>query len=404
MNMLTGSHVKQQIISTLYFEKRLSSVELSNVLGKSIPHVTKVLMELLEAGFIVEAGLAPSSGGRRALEYSLKADRIFIIAVAMDQLYTKIALTDVLDNPVIPIETHELRLLNNTEALPELVQIINGVIERSGVDKASIAGMGIGMPGFTNTKLGVNYSYLVPPDGESLYKYLERALELPVSIDNDSSLVALAELKFGLAKDKEEVMVINIGWGIGLGMIVNGVLFRGFTGYAGELSHIPISENDTLCECGKRGCLETEATLRVVTDTAMREIKTGRISSLKYDERPEQMSEAIMVAANKGDQYAIELLSDMGYKIGKAIAILIHIVNPELIVLSGRGAEVGKILLAPIQQALNKYCIPRLSEFTGVKVSSVGRKAELVGAAALVMENLARPVSAKTGAAKAAAS
>jgi len=208
--------------------------------------------------------------------------------------------------------------------------------------------------------------------------------------------VALSEVKFGLAKNKEEVMVINIGWGIGLGMIVNGVLFRGFTGYAGELSHIPISESDTLCDCGKRGCLETEASLRVITEKAMKGIKEGSISGLKYDERPEQMSESIFIAANKGDQYAIELISDMGYKIGKAIAILIHIVNPELIVLSGRGAEVGKILLAPIQQALNKYCIPRLSEFTGVKVSTVGRKAELIGAAALVMENMARPVSAKT--------
>jgi len=394
--MLTGSLLKQQILSTLYFEKTLSIVELSNLLGKSIPHVTKVLMELVESGYVTDAGLAPSSGGRRAQVYSLKADALYIVAVAMDQLYTKVVITDVLNNPVMPVETHELKLLNNSTAHEELSRIINNVIERSGVGKGSIAGVGIGMPGFTNTKLGVNYSYLLPPNGESIYKYLERELELPVYLDNDSSLVALSELKFGLAKNKEEVMVINIGWGIGLGMIVNGVLFRGFTGYAGELSHIPISESDTLCDCGKRGCLETEASLKVITEKAMKGIKEGSISGLKYDDRAEQMSEAIFVAANKGDQYAIELITDMGYKIGKAIAILIHIVNPELIVLSGRGAEVGKILLAPIQQALNKYCIPRLSEFTGVKVSTVGRKAELIGAAALVMENMAKPVSAKT--------
>jgi len=394
--MLTGSLLKQQILSTLYFEKTLSIVELSNLLGKSIPHVTKVLMELVESGYVTDAGLAPSSGGRRAQVYSLKADALYVVAVAMDQLYTKIVITDVLNNPVMPVETHELKLLNNSTAHEELSRIINNVIERSGISKRNIAGVGIGMPGFTNTKLGINYSYLLPPNGESIYKYLERELELHVYLDNDSSLVALSELKFGLAKNKEEVMVINIGWGIGLGMIVNGVLFRGFTGYAGELSHIPISESDTLCDCGKRGCLETEASLRVITEKAMKGIKEGSISGLKYDERPEQMSESIFIAANKGDQYAIELISDMGYKIGKAIAILIHIVNPELIVLSGRGAEVGKILLAPIQQALNKYCIPRLSEFTGVKVSTVGRKAELIGAAALVMENMARPVSAKT--------
>jgi len=388
---MIGSHLQHQILSTFYFEKTLSIVELSSKLDKSVPYVTKALIELVEAGFITESGHAPSSGGRKPLMYSLNAGTLYIVAVAMDQLYLKITITDILKNPVVPVETHELKLLNNTEALPKLVFIINDVIQRSGVDRDKIIGAGIGTPGFTNHKLGINYSYLQPPGDESFQGYMERELAIPVGIDNDSSLIALSELKFGLAKGKEEVMVINIGWGVGLGMIVNGVLFRGFTGYAGELSHIPISESDILCDCGKRGCLETEGTLKVVTDKAIKGIHEGNISGLKYEDDPEKMSEAIMVAANKGDQYAIELLSDMGYKIGKAIAILIHIMNPELVVLSGRGAAVGKILLAPIQQALNKYCIPRLSEHTDVKVSTIGRKAELTGAAALVMENFGKP-------------
>ena len=387
---MIDSHLKREVISAFYFDKTLSVVELSARLDKSVPHVTKAVNELIEAGFVVESGQAPSSGGRKPLTYSLKGGTLYIVAVAMDQLYFKVSITDILNNPVLPVETHELRLLNNNEALSQLVEIIDGYIKRSGIDRKKIIGMGIGIPGFTNTKLGINYSYLLPPGDESLLNYLERQLHIHVSIDNDSSLIALAELKFGLAKGKEEVMVINVGWGIGLGMIVNGVLFRGFTGYAGELSHIPISESDILCDCGKRGCLETEGTLRVVTDKAITGIKNGNISGLKLEDDSEKMSEAIMVAANKGDQYAIELLSDMGYKIGKAIGILIHIVNPELIVLSGRGAAVGKILLAPIQQALNKYCIPRLSEHTDVKVSMLGRKAELTGAAALVMDNFSK--------------
>ncbi len=211
-------------------------------------------------------------------------------------------------------------------------------------------------------------------------------MHLPVFIENDSSVLALAELKMGLAKGLQDVMVIDIGWGIGLGMIVNGSLFRGHTGYAGELSHIPISDSNTLCECGKRGCLETEATLRVVARKATEEIRAGKVSSLKPLENAEKMSEAIMAAANHGDQYAVELLSEMGFKIGKAIAILIHIVNPELIILGGRATEVGKILIAPIQQALNQYCIPRLSEHTHVRVSQLGHEASLLASAALVME------------------
>ena len=393
--MLIEGQLKQKIISTLYFEKTLSIVDLSNLIGKSVPHVTKALVELVKEGFVVENGFASSSGGRKPQVYSLKADTLYIIAVAMDQLYMKIVITDLLNNQIIPIETFELKLLNNEAALPELVNIINRSIAKSGVERERILGLGLGIPGFTNTRLGINYSYLKPPGDESICDYLVHQLGIPVNIDNDASLIALSELKYGLAKGKDEVMVINIGWGIGLGMIINGILFRGFTGYAGELSHIPISESDTLCECGKKGCLETEATLRVITAKAIKDIEEGSISGLKPESNLEQMAEKIMIAANKGDQYSIELLSDMGYKIGKAIAILIHIVNPELIVLSGRGAAAGKILLAPIQQALNKYCIPRLSEHTDVKVSALGVKAELIGAAALVMENIDKTILAK---------
>ena len=394
--MLIKGHLKQQVVSTLYFEKTLSVVDLSNIIGKSVPHVTKVLLELMMEGLIEEVGFASSSGGRKPKVYALKAATMYIVAIAMDQHYMKINIVDLLNNPVLPVESHELKLLNNDRALPELVDIVNKAIEKSGIGREKILGVGIGIPGFTNTRLGINYSYLKPPGDESICDYLERELGVQVKIDNDASLIALSELKYGLARGKVEVMVINIGWGIGLGMIINGILFRGFTGHAGELSHIPISESDTLCECGKKGCLETEATLRVITERAIKDIKEGNVSGLKYEPQLEQMSEVIMVAANKGDQYSIELLSDMGYKIGKAIAILIHIVNPELIVLSGRGADVGKILLAPIQQALNKYCIPRLSEYTNVKVSALGGKAELIGAAALVMENISEsPVNTK---------
>lgn len=388
---MLGGRLKHEIISAFYFEKTLSIVELSNKLEKSVPHVTKTVNELAEAGVIKECGYAPSSGGRKPLQFSLIGNTFYIVAIAMDQFFFKILITDLLNNPVIPFESHELKLLNNNESLSKLVEIINDYINRSGVDKKKIIGAGIGTPGFTNYKLGINYTYLLPPGDESLVSFLERELEIPVKIDNDSSLIALAELKFGFAIHKEEVMVVNVGWGIGLGMIINGVLFRGYTGYAGELSHIPISDSDILCDCGKRGCLETEGTLKVVTDKAMKGIKQGNVSGLKYIDNPEKMSEAIMVAANKGDQYAIELLSDMGYKIGKAIAILIHIVNPEMVVLSGRGSVVGKLLLAPIQQALNKYCIPRLSEHTELKVSTIGNRAELIGAASLVMESFGNP-------------
>ncbi|MBN8853555.1 MAG: sugar kinase [Sphingobacteriales bacterium 50-39] len=380
------TQLKYRLISQLYFFGTASCNDLSESLGKSVPHVTKSLYELIDADYIVEKGYAPSNGGRPPLIYALQPDRMYILSVSIDQLYTRIGLLDMSNQFIFPIETIELRLLNNKDALAILTKTLTRILGRMGKDRKKIIGGGFSMPGFVNTRMGINFTYLSTNSKESLRDYLERHLHMPVYIENDSSVLALAELKAGMAQNLQDVMVIDIGWGIGLGMIVKGELFRGHTGYAGELSHIPISESNTLCECGKRGCLETEATLRVVAHRAMEEIKAGRISSLKIVDSPEKMSEAIMAAANQGDQYAIGLLTEMGFKIGKAIAILIHIVNPELIILGGRGAEVGKILIAPIQQALNQYCIPRLAEDTRVKVSQLGHDASLLAAAALVME------------------
>jgi len=186
-------------------------------------------------------------------------------------------------------------------------------------------------------------------------------------------------------------MVINIGWGVGLGLILNGELFRGHNGFAGEFSHIPIFDNNKLCECGKTGCLETETSLLVLIEKAAAGLKEGRLSSLPSNfpsDYYEQDYEAIIAAALKGDQFVVELFSESGYNIGRGIAILIHLLNPELIVLSGRGAAAGKIWEAPIQNAINKHCIPRLSSNTKIKVSTLGHDAELIGASVLVMENI----------------
>jgi glucokinase-like ROK family protein len=381
--------LKNQIIKHLYFDKGQSCAELSELLDKSLPSTSKAINELIEEGLVIEDGYARSSGGRRPLVYSIKADAMFILTVAMDQFTTRIQLVDLLNNPVGDMIIFELPLRDNPYALRVLIEQINDYLRNTGINRDKFAGIGIGMPGFINVNDGINYTYL-EAEGQSLTQLITSETGIPTYIDNDSSLIALAEQRFGIAKNQKDVMVINLGWGIGLGMIINEDIFRGHNGFAGEFSHIPLSDDNTLCTCGKRGCLEAEASMLVVVQKAIQGIKEGRVSSLKYieEDHPKLVGDAIMEAANNGDQFAIELLSDAGHKIGKALAILIHIMNPASIVLSGRGAVVGKILLAPIQQALNKYCIPRLAASTELLISELGFDAELIGAAILVMENL----------------
>ncbi|MHA4893700.1 ROK family protein [Pedobacter sp. PWIIR3] len=383
-----NSKLYAQIIQQLYYGKIMSCAELSLKTAKSIPLVTKSLNHLMELGLVIEKGHAPSSGGRRPLMYAVKSDRLFVVAVAMDQLSTKIVTVDLLNNYTSPVSIFDLDLRNNADALNALITIIKDHVDHQNIDKKKLVGIGIGMPGFINVNEGINYTYL-SSGKKSIPDSISEATGLPVFIDNDSSLIALSELKFGIARSIKDVMVVNLSWGIGLGMIINGELFRGHAGFAGEVSHIPIAEDGALCSCGKQGCLEAEASLLAVSEIARNGVRSGRISSFQhYTEKSDlDAGNALMELALKGDPFAVELLSEAGYKIGRALSILIHLMNPKVIVISGRGVKVGKLILAPIQQALNKYCIPRLASETEILISEIGLDAELVGAAILVIEN-----------------
>jgi predicted NBD/HSP70 family sugar kinase len=329
--------------------------------------------------------------------YSLRADFMYTVAVAMDQYVTRLAVMDMNSNRVGSTTLMELNLAKDPDALQQLLQMINQVITDSGIEKSKIVGIGIGMPGFINAKEGINYSFLT--GSGSVSENISSKTGIPVFIDNDSSMIALAELKFGVASRSKNVMVINVGWGIGLGLVLNNVLFRGEDGFAGEFSHIPLFQNGKLCSCGKSGCLETEASLYAVIDKALTGLSAGRASVLNRDslakEAPEEAANAIFQAAGRGDRFAVELLSEAGYNIGRGIAILIHLLNPGIVVLSGRGSVAGKILQAPIQQALNEHCIPRLAANTEIMISDIGQDAELIGSAALVMEKFERGIPTK---------
>ena len=366
----------------------LSCADLSDKIHKSLPVTAKLLSKLIEEGWVIETGFAASTGGRRPVMYSLKPDILYVVSVAMDQLITRICIMDMHNRNVTATELFELPLRKNPNALATLAEKIDDVIKKSGLSKSNIAGVGIGMPGFVDAVKGMNYSFLESEHG-TLTQFISSKVKLPVFIDNDSRLIALAELKFGSARDKKNAMVINVGWGVGLGMILNGELFRGHNGFAGEFSHIPLFLNNKLCSCGKSGCLETETSLLVVIEKANKGLKEGRVSLLKElrVENAEKAFQEIIQAAGSGDKFAVELLSESGYNIGRGVAILIHLLNPELVILSGRGSSAGKIWQAPIQQALNEHCIPRLAQNTEIEISSMGHQAELTGSAALVMEN-----------------
>jgi len=392
MSVITekGQRLRSDILKHLYYRKVLSLTELSKLTQKSLPLVTSVVNGLINEGYVLEQGLAPSTGGRRPLMFLLNPNhKKFIVAIAMDQLITRLTIYDLSRNIVLPVQLLDFNMSDESNNVDTLIQFINKSIHKSGIDRKHLLGIGIGMPGFVNAEEGINYSYLPVSDGSTLQNYLSRKMQLPVFIDNDSSLIALAELHFGEAIDLKDVLVVNIGWGTGLGMIVNGQLYRGSSGYAGEFSHIPLSKSNNLCSCGKRGCLEVDTSLLVMTEKSKKALDGGAESRMKklFKDKSKHPGDHFLDAVIYQDPLAISILSNAAFQIGKGLATLIHILNPQCIVLSGRGARAGKMLLPSIQQAINEFCIPRIAEQTTIKLSNLAHDAELLAAASLMVEH-----------------
>lgn len=377
---------KKSILKELLTHDALTCADLSANTGRSVTLTSKMVEELIAENIIEEKGFAPSSGGRRPLIYSLKDDALYVVAVAMDQFITKVAILDPKLRPVGKNVAIELPLENNGDALEKLTEVISEAINASGLDKEKFIGVGIGMPGFISADKGHNYTFL----GANIVSYIQNRIEIPVFIENDSSTIALAEYKFGVAKGESNAMIINVSWGVGLGMILNGSLFRGNDGFAGEFSHLPLFQNGKLCSCKKIGCLETETSLNYMLETAREKISEGKASALKslledaHDH--ESYFQAFMHAAKLGDSLTIEIISDAGYNIGRGIATLMHLLNPGKIIISGRCAVAGKIWLAPIQRAINEFCIPMLTSNTVIEISSLNQNAEVLGAATLAIQ------------------
>ena len=375
---------KYRILKQLFAEGSSSISTMCEAVGVSTPSMLKLLADLVNIGWIEKSGSGVSIGGRKPDLYALKNERALIICVDIELFNTKIAILDNNCNFISEVRTVSLPISKSrTDFFSILLPLLQEVLQSNHIDKSKVIGCYVGMPGLVNTEKGENYSYLIDNlENSSLVQAFEKALDLPVIVQNDMAGSAIAEFRHGLAKGKKNALVLLMDWGVGLGIIMDGKLRRGATGFSGEFGHIPFVENGALCYCGKHGCLETIASGNALSKTAREGLLQGKKSMLteltKKDlERIEP--EEIINAANRGDQYAIQLLSNIGANMGKGISILIQLFNPELIVLTGKIAKAKQYITLPMQQSINTYCMTQIREKMIVESSILGENSRLLG-------------------------
>lgn len=381
---------KNSIIEYLYRQGPTSNPEIARYTKMSSPTITKLIQELIDLDIIHDMGIGESIGGRKPNLYGINPNARYIIGVDVDCRMVKMGIFNLANEAVSEIITYFGNVKDKNLMFEELFRRLDELIQNSDIKKEKILGIGLSIPGLINSKTGQTYMD-IHIHNKTLVELFEERYELTTIIDSDSRVMAIGEQAFGYAKNKKDVLCLNICDGIGLGMILNGIVYRGKSGLAGEFGHINVVKDGNLCTCGKYGCLETVASGTALIEQAQQGIKKGQDSLIKEIVKGnlDDIHVAdIIEAVNEGDIFAIEIINKLGHFLGEALASLIHIFNPEMIIIGGKVALAGEYLTNPIHNTLNKYTISHIKKDTELVTSKLQDKVKLLGSVAMVMNHV----------------
>jgi len=358
--------------------------DLGRELNFSVPTVTKMVGGLIEDGIVMEFGERGGPGGRRPNIYGLNQSSGYFIGVDISQKRVHIGLINFKGDLIDEQMDISFEEAHPHERFERLCEIIEDFMSHTVVPKDKILSIGINISGRVNPQTGHSYSFFYF-DERPLTEMFEEKLGIDVSIDNDSRAMAYGEYIKGRVQAEKNIIYVNVGWGLGLGIIVNGQLYYGKSGFSGEFGHITAFENEILCHCGKKGCLETEASGSALYRKFLEKLHNGQSSLLTQQKENEDeitLNDIIDVALQE-DILAIELIEEVGNTLGKHVAGLINLFNPELVIIGGTLANAGDYLILPLRSAIKKYSLNLVNKDSSIKVSKLGDKAGLLGASLL---------------------
>ena len=381
--------IKRQILGLCINDGDFSIAELSREMGISIPTVTKMVSELINEGFLEELGKTGTSGGRRPSIYGLKSSAGYFIGADVTRHHVSIAVSNFKGNILEYVDDIPFVLEGSEASLARLCEILKKQIRKFGIAEEKILAYGINLTGRVNHNTGYSFSYFLGEDKPTA-SILEEKLKTPVFIDNDSRAMTYGEYICGDANKEKHFLFINVSWGLGMGMILDGKLSYGKSGFSGEIGHFPLLDNGIICQCGKVGCLETGASGSAVHRIFLEKLKEGKASVLsgKYARNEEITLDDILNALAEEDVLAIESIEEIGNTLGRAIAGLINIFNPELVIIGGRLSVAEEYLMLPIKSAIHKHSLNMVSRDTVIKFSRLGKKAGAYGACMLSRSHL----------------
>ncbi|WP_240041057.1 ROK family transcriptional regulator [Paenibacillus ginsengarvi] len=383
------------VLTTIRSHGPISRAEIAKRTALTPPTVTNIVGELMNENFVVESEIGASSGGRKPILLRLNASFYSIIGIDVGVGTIKSIVTD-LDANVI----HECR--RSLPPYPDadtFMEQLNGsiaeLLEAVGPDRPVI-GIGVGMHGLVNPEEGVSvFAPNLRLRNIPIRESLEREFGVPVYVENDVVAMALGELWFGGGQDVDHFICVNIGEGVGAGIVLNRQIFRGSSFAAGEIGHTTVDLNGPRCSCGNYGCLQTLVSGPAIAEAVQNEIALGRRSERLESAAAGSLrtitGEFVYKAALEGDELAREVFRKAGRLLGIGLTNMIHTLNPQKVILGGGVSAAGPFITEPLEETVKARALESSIRHLTIETSRLGNRATAIGAVTIVLERLFAP-------------
>ena len=373
---------RSAVLNTIKTNGPISRTDVAQITGLSAATISGITAELISAGLVFEKEAGNSSGGRRPILLALNPRGGFVIGFKLTETIITAALTD-LEATVIAKDTSQLENHSIQDVVDRIAKTVGTLLTKSKIRQDLLIGVGIGLAGIIDAESGVLlHSPIFGWRDIPLKATLQKRLDVPVYVDNDVNTLTLTEQWFGAGQGVENFLTVTVGRGVGLGIVVHGKLYHGARGGAGEFGHTVVDPDGQRCDCGKRGCLET-----MIADPWLVRQAEEAYAKQSIPANVKDISRLVNLAKD-GDPIAAGVFASAGKILAQALANLINVLSPQLIIISGEGVRAGDLLFEPMYDAMEKYIMPGLVEDTEVRVDVWDDDAWARGAASLVLKDL----------------
>ncbi|CAB1065898.1 Xylose-responsive transcription regulator, ROK family [Olavius sp. associated proteobacterium Delta 1] len=376
------------ILDTIRRAGLISRVEIAEKTGQSRAAVTNITARLLNEKVIVEKETKTSSSrGRRRVLLALNPTAAYVVGVKLSAFQVSFAVTnmqaDVLSSLIVPVRIGK----KSVEFVADLIEEgIRHCVSEALISMRKISGIGIGIPGLVSSKKGITYwSALYRKGNTTLRNLIQQRFNIQTYIENDANTVTLAQQWFGEGKGIDNFLVVTVEHGVGMGIVVNGQIYRGVKGIGAEFGHMVIKPGGAPCRCGKHGCIESYVADYSILGAAIDACKAGK---WQYKNRSSLTIEEVTAIAKKGEPALQKIFKRSGEILGLGISGLVQIFNPAKIIIAGEGVRSGALLFEPMQKMVKAQTTPEMYETLQIVIQKWQDTDWARGAASLVLQEL----------------